>query len=126
MCFLLKSCDKVHLLLEQQGALWHRTETHGIMQDIKVSLNRRCYCCNENIQLVFVLPTQIDSFELLYYYDEHLGHLMWYVFLSLLKTHKCDNQTEVNVLISVLEYVVIFQKCRNRKVNPTKCSKRGA
>lgn len=23
---------------------------------------------------------QIDSFELLYYYDEQLGHLMWYVF----------------------------------------------
>ncbi|XP_054627310.1 ceroid-lipofuscinosis neuronal protein 6a isoform X2 [Dunckerocampus dactyliophorus] len=23
--------------------------------------------------------TLIDSFELLYYYDEHLGHLMWYI-----------------------------------------------
>ncbi|XP_061558889.1 ceroid-lipofuscinosis neuronal protein 6a isoform X2 [Phycodurus eques] len=24
-------------------------------------------------------PSLIDSFELLYYYDEHLGHLMWYI-----------------------------------------------
>lgn len=30
---------------------------------------------------VFLLSlAQIDSFELLYHYDEHLGHLMWYVF----------------------------------------------
>ncbi|XP_010781546.1 acetylcholine receptor subunit alpha-type acr-7-like [Notothenia coriiceps] len=31
------------------------------------------------IQYVFVLPSQIDSFELLYFYDEQLGHLMWYI-----------------------------------------------
>jgi hypothetical protein len=23
------------------------------------------------------LPSQIDSFELLYYYDEYLGHCLW-------------------------------------------------
>lgn len=33
---------------------------------------------------LFVLPPQIDSFELLYYYDEQLGHLMWYVFVIII------------------------------------------
>uniref|UniRef100_A0A3Q4ADS0 Uncharacterized protein n=1 Tax=Mola mola TaxID=94237 RepID=A0A3Q4ADS0_MOLML len=28
---------------------------------------------------VFLFPPQIDSFELLYFYDEQLGHLMWYI-----------------------------------------------
>lgn len=35
---------------------------------------------------LFVLSSQIDSFELLYYYDEQLGHLMWYVMLLIIST----------------------------------------
>lgn len=36
-------------------------------------------------------PTLIDSFELLYFYDEQLGHLMWYIpFFLLLLIYFCS------------------------------------
>lgn len=40
-------------------------------------------------------PSLIDSFELLYYYDEQLGHLMWYIpFFIILVIYFCGCFTE--------------------------------
>lgn len=64
-CFALcEFCNKVDVT--HQNTRWHRSI-------------RLCVWERFNEFNLVLLP-QIDSFELLYYYDEHLGHLMWYVY----------------------------------------------
>lgn len=64
-CFALcEFCNKVEVT--HQNTRWHCSI-------------RLCVWERFNEFNLVLLP-QIDSFELLYYYDEHLGHLMWYVY----------------------------------------------